>query len=536
MKILLINGSPKGARSNTLRLSHAFVEGIEAHTEAELEEMIVGELDINPCLGCFSCWSKTPGSCVRSDDMQNVLDRILWADIIIWSFGLYYFSVPGPLKTLIDRLLPMALPFMEKDAEGGGHAPRYDMTGKRHIVISTCGFYTAEGNYDSVNAMFDHFLGKGGYDEITCGQGELFRVPELRSKTDAYLSIVRRAGAEFAAGSISASSKEELSELLYPRAVFEEMADASWGVEKTTGDKSDEDFSFTRQMAALYNKKAYSGKDIVLEMDYTDLGRRYQIILTKDGSEVRKDRFLPYTTRIETPYTVWRDIAAGKLSGTEAMMQRMYRVEGDFDLMLHWDDYFGIEAAKRSVPDSAKSSKKSSTMFLLLLPWIAYWVGAPIDAYYGSVAALAVCVILPLIFFRNRKTIYDTISLAAVGGFSLLTLTIGSTWLLVPLSYLGFGLMWTLSCLTKIPLTAHYSMNDYNGDEALKNPLFIRTNLILTLAWGVLYLITSVWTFFLMQSEVSFLTAIINNILPIMMGIFTAWFQKWYPAHYAASQ
>ena len=34
-------------------------------------------------------------------------------------------------------------------------------SGKRHVLISTCGFYSAEGNYDSVLRMFDHFLGKG---------------------------------------------------------------------------------------------------------------------------------------------------------------------------------------------------------------------------------------------------------------------------------------------------------------------------------------------------------------------------------------
>ena len=109
-----------------------------------------------------------------------------------------------------------------------------------------------------------------------------------------------------------------------------------------------------------------------------------------------------------------------------------------------------------------------------------------------------------------------------------------STGILIPGAYLFFGLMWSLSCLAKIPLTAWYSMKDYNGDSALENPLFIRTNRILTLAWGVLYIITSIWTFFLMSTPMASYTAIINNIMPIVMGIFTAWFQKWYPPHYAS--
>ena len=90
-----------------------------------------------------------------------------------------FHNIPGILKNLIDRQLPMSLPFMSTRQDGygsGSHEARYDMEGKRHVLISTCGFYSAEGNYDSVLRMFDHFLGKGHYTTIFCGQGELFRV------------------------------------------------------------------------------------------------------------------------------------------------------------------------------------------------------------------------------------------------------------------------------------------------------------------------------------------------------------------------
>ena len=93
--------------------------------------------------------------------------------------------------------------------------------------------------------------------------------------------------------------------------------------------------------------------------------------------------------------------------------------------------------------------------------------------------------------------------------------------------------MWTVSCFLKIPLTAHYSMNDYNGEEALENPLFMKTNRILTLCWGVLYLLTPIWTYFIMGTAVGAWVGAINSVLPALMGLFTAWFQKWYPAKIA---
>lgn len=536
MNILLINGSPKGKKSNSYQLSQAFVKGISNKTATEYEEINVRDKDIKTCLGCFACWNKTPGECVVKDEMKSILDKILWADIVIWSFGLYYYNVPGKMKLLIDRQLPLVLPFMVKESETGSHPTRYDMSGKRHVVISTCGFYTAKGNYESVNEMFNHFLGKGRYKTIYCGQGELFRVPELHNRTDEYLGFVEQAGEEFLDGKISEETKEQLDTLLFPKEVFETMADASWGVSKDTGEKEEDSFVFTKQMAALYNKNSYKGKDIVLEMCYTDIDRRYQIVLKKDGYEVRKDNFTDFTTKIETPLSVWRDIASGKTTGTQAMIKKQYRVEGDFDIMLHWNDYFGSGSSNQKAKAKTSDKKeKGTSMLLTLIPWIAYWVAVAIDSYVGAFISIGVCAAMSLVFFKYRKTVYDVISSTAVIGLSILALLFPDTVnILLPASYFSFGAMWCISCLVKVPLTAWYSMKSYNGEIAFENPLFLRTNRILTLAWGILYLITSVWTYFLMGSSISSYLAIINNILPVIMGIFTAWFQKWYPPHYAS--
>ena len=78
-------------------------------------------------------------------------------------------------------------------------------------------------------------------------------------------------------------------------------------------------------------------------------------------------------------------------------------------------------------------------------------------------------------------------------------------------------------------------MNSYGGEEALQNVLFLKTNHILTMLWGILYLFTSVFTWFLMRTPVSSLAGLINSVIPVFMGIFTAWFQKWYPAKVAST-
>lgn len=527
MKILLINGSPKGKNSNTYKLANAFISGIKEKQNIDLDEISINNLEINHCLGCFSCWKKTPGKCVIKDDMQEIINKLLQADITIWSFPLYYFSVPSKLKALIDRLLPTVLPFMDKDSQYGGHKSRYNFSNQKNILISTCGFYTTENNYDAIISMFNHLLGENNYEKIFCAQGELFRVPELSSRTNEYLEYVKTAGYEFINDKISSMTKQKLSIPLFPKEIYESMADTSWGVEKETGNKLDESLIFTKQMAALYNKNSYKGKEIVLEMKYTDINKTYQIILNEKTSIVLTENFKPFTTKIETPYTVWCDIASNKISGEDALMKQMYKVKGDFNLMINWNSYFGHQQINHQ-----ENNKPKPNMLIMLLPWIIFWISVPINTYYGSLISILSCLIISLLFFKNKKTIYDIISNSIIILLATISL-INYNNIIISISYFCFGLMWLLSCLHKIPLTAHYSAEDYNGDEALNNPLFIKTNRILTIMWGILYIITSIMSYFLLQTPLSSYLGIINNILPILMGIFTAWFQKWYPAKIA---
>lgn len=544
MNVLLINGSPKGKNSNSLKLAYSFIEGLKSEyanngKEISIEELHVASMNIDACKGCFTCWKKTPGICCIKDDMKTVIDKQLEADIILWSFPLYYFNVPGILKNLIDRQLPMSLPFMSSREDGygsGSHDSRYNMEGKRHVLISTCGFYSAEGNYDSVLRMFDHFLGKGNYETVFCGQGELFRVKELSARTEEYLDAVKVAGAEYAeTGMISAKTDAVLRTLLYPRDVFEKMADASWGINRTTGEKEPEDLVFTRQMAALYNKSAYDGKERVMEMHFTDLNHTYQIRLGKEGSEVVADGRLTSTTRIDTPFAVWLAISRGEIGGAEALGKQMYTVSGDFSLMIDWDKFFGNPAAvdKAETTGSDTTEQKKPTMAAMLIPWITFWIAVSINPAPGALIALTVAAAIPLLMRNHKLVIWDRLSIFAVAVLSAAANITGNGDIPTNAGYLIFGLFWLISCLTKEPLCAAYVKYNYGGESARQNPLFMRTNYILAAAWGLLYVLTAAWTFLFRSAGIANAIIIVNNLIPVLMGLFTLWFQKWYPARMA---
>lgn len=192
MNILVLNGSPKGTKSNTYRITSAFLDGIAAElgVAANIEVFDVSAAHIEHCKGCFCCWTSTPGHCVIHDDMDFVLPKIIAADVIVWSFPLYYYGMPSKLKALLDRNLPLNLPFIEKRADGGcDHPGRYGKMDTKHILISTCGFYSTENNYNALLGQFDILY--GNYQKIICPEGELFAQPELKARTDEYLAKAR---------------------------------------------------------------------------------------------------------------------------------------------------------------------------------------------------------------------------------------------------------------------------------------------------------------------------------------------------------
>lgn len=234
MKVLVLNGSPRSEKSSSMKLTRAFLEGAGWQDTAEIID--ISKLDVRGCTGCYCCWEKTPGKCVIKDDMADILPKIIQADVMITSFPLYGCYFPGQLKCFIDRMLPLGLPYMDKDAEAGGHPTRYDLSKVRQAFISTCGFWTAEGNYDLFTKLFSRNGAEVNHKEfcVFVGQGGLFEMgdemPEVQGILDEFLDTVRRAGKEFAAGKIEEETQQLLAQPMIAREEYEQGADESWDV------------------------------------------------------------------------------------------------------------------------------------------------------------------------------------------------------------------------------------------------------------------------------------------------------------------
>ena len=113
MKILAFNGSPRMENGATDVLLDKFLEGARA-AGAQTEKIYLKRKKINNCISCFTCWTKTPGTCVSKDDMPEILEKLRAADLWVFATPLYCDTMTSYTKTLIERMLPFLMPFMEE--------------------------------------------------------------------------------------------------------------------------------------------------------------------------------------------------------------------------------------------------------------------------------------------------------------------------------------------------------------------------------------------------------------------------------------
>jgi multimeric flavodoxin WrbA len=139
MKVLAINSSPNKDKGNTALILNPFLEGMK-EAGADVELLYTSDLKINPCMGDHACQFRTQGICIQDDDMKWVLPKIIWAEIWIWATPVYGSGVTGPMKTLIDRMLPMANAMIEVRNGRLRHPPLTKGKSKKVVLISTCGF------------------------------------------------------------------------------------------------------------------------------------------------------------------------------------------------------------------------------------------------------------------------------------------------------------------------------------------------------------------------------------------------------------
>ena len=224
MKVLVLNGSPKGEKSDTLHITNAFLEGMRETEEIEEEIIHVIDSRIGYCRGCFVC-KKNGGTCVIRDDMDEILDKFIRSDVVIYSFPLYSYGMPANLKVLMDRTMPLSSWTMHRDETGRyGHRYQYDLQHTKYLMICVCGYPNAKKNFEGMIRQFEL-----KYPEnrtiLTVPESPMFNIPQAAPFTKDKLRQLREAGAEYARnGELCEQTLQQITAPMIPEEIYAQFA------------------------------------------------------------------------------------------------------------------------------------------------------------------------------------------------------------------------------------------------------------------------------------------------------------------------
>jgi len=80
--------------------------------------------NLHQCIGCWTCWFKTPGCCVFKD-LNEFYKGYLSADRVTFYLLVSQGFVTSNMKALIDRMIPFVLPYISWATGESLHELRY---------------------------------------------------------------------------------------------------------------------------------------------------------------------------------------------------------------------------------------------------------------------------------------------------------------------------------------------------------------------------------------------------------------------------
>lgn len=170
--VLILSGSPR-KQGNSDILCGEFMKGaVEAGHN--VEKIRIASKEVAPCLGCYYC-NEHNGECCQKDDMAEILQKMIDADVLVLASPVYFYSINAQLKAVIDRTVARWL----------------EVKNKEFYYIATM----AEENKERANTTIECFRGyaecvKGAVEKgvmIGSGvyeKGEINDKPELKQAYD----------------------------------------------------------------------------------------------------------------------------------------------------------------------------------------------------------------------------------------------------------------------------------------------------------------------------------------------------------------
>lgn len=123
-RVAILDGSRPGEEDLSQVLS-IVVDEVKQSSE-EVQVFPLRDMKAAHCIGCFGCWIKTPGICMHADAGREVSRAYIQSDTTILFTPVTFGGYASELKKVVDRIIPLNLPFFRKYHGEIHHVPRYE--------------------------------------------------------------------------------------------------------------------------------------------------------------------------------------------------------------------------------------------------------------------------------------------------------------------------------------------------------------------------------------------------------------------------
>jgi len=371
MKVIAINSSPRGEGvSKTGMLLDALVTGMR-EAGADVEIVNLRQKVFRNCIGCFTCWSKTPGVCVHEDDMANeLLPKWLEADMAVYATPLYHYTMNAAMKAFIERTLPIVEPFLQRHDGRTTHPLRQRIP--EAVVLSVAGLPELSV-FDPLSSYVKFLFGTRLVAEMYRPGAEAMTLPQLSEKVKDVFEATAQSGRELVQfAKISAVTTERVTQPFGDPDSLVKMANVFWTScirerltptefhKRSLIPRPDSLETFMMIMLSGFSPEAAAKTKGTIQ--FTFLGEvegacHFRIengkIVAQEGAAENPDLM------IESPFDVWMDIVTEKADGQQLFFQEKYKTDGNLSLLIRMKDLFGRRQQQRETHRSGEQGSVS---------------------------------------------------------------------------------------------------------------------------------------------------------------------------------